>query len=380
MRVCLVSTGHDARDDRLYFKEARSLAKEHDVTLIAPLLNEGPIPKENRLVFRPLRCKSNKFSRALMVGRLFLALPRGRYDVIHLSDNEMLLLCPILKWRCKAKIVCDIWEANYETILGPTEEPGLIRRVTALLFRSMERWVARRCDLVLTADDAIAASLGPQVKATVIFNYPLLHVLAVKPAERESLKEKYRGRRCLIYHGSMAEVRGVFAAIEAMGYVRERHPDAKLLLVGRLPESLDARVRSLIGKHGLGEAVDLVGWVDHAEVGRYLAVCEIGLVPFARTKKFEKNIPQKIFEYWAVGLAVVATDLTPIRRYMDQCHGGVLTSSNEPRILADAISYLLSTPEVSREMGNRGREAVEEHWRWEYMEAKLLEAYRGLAE
>jgi len=233
--------------------------------------------------------------------------------------------------------------------------------------------------LVLTADGAIAESLGPLVKPTVIFNYPLLSVLAVAPEEVRTLRRKYEGARCLIYHGSMAEERGVLAAVGAMRYLRDRHPNAKLLLVGQMPESLGVRVRGMLGRLGLDEAVDLVGWVDHSQVGKYLAVSEIGLVPFARTRKFERNIPQKIFEYWAAGLPVVATDLDPIRHFVGQCDGGVLTESNDPLLLAQAISSLLSQPGAAGEMGKRGRVMVEKSWRWERMEADLLAAYRTLS-
>lgn len=379
MRICIVSTAHDARDDRLYYKEVRSLAKEHKVTLIAPLAKNGQLSEDGTITFIRLQCKSSKISRALMVFRLLFTMPRNRYDVIHISDNEMLPFCLFLKWRCNAKIVCDIWEANYEMILGTAAKPSLTRRLLASLFHSMEKWVASRCDLVLTADSAIAESLGPNVNATVIFNYPLLDVLSTEPAELDLLRIKYEGARCIIYHGSMSEERGILAAIEAMYYVRAKHPHAKLLLVGRIPESLSAKVSSLIDRMGLEEGISLVGWVDHTEVGKYLAISEIGLVPFERTRKFEKNIPQKIFEYWAVGIPIIATDLAPIRCYVSQCEGGLLTESNDPEVLSHAICSLLDQPQIAKQMGMRGKSKVEDCWRWERMETELLDKFRTLS-
>lgn len=378
MRICIVSTGHDGRDDRLYYKEARSLAKEHEVTLIAPSAQDWPFSEDDPINFIRLHCKPSKFSRAIMVLRLLFILPRNRYDAIHISDNEMLPFCMILKWRCKAKIVCDIWEANYEMILGTAAKPSLTRKLLASLFHSMEKWVASRCDLVLTADNAIAESLGSKVKPTVIFNYPLLNILVPQSDKLDRLRKKYEGFRCLIYHGSMAKERGILAAIEAMQYVLKHHPTAKLLLAGRIPETLGFQASSLIERLGLMQSVELVGWIDHTEVGKYLAISEIGLVPFARTKKFEKNIPQKIFEYWAAGISVVATDLAPIRYYVSRCEGGLLTASNAPEVLSHAICSLLDQPQLAKQMGMQGKSKVEESWRWESMETKLLTAFRTL--
>jgi glycosyltransferase involved in cell wall biosynthesis len=178
----------------------------------------------------------------------------------------------------------------------------------------------------------------------------------------------------------MGEERGVLAAVEAMGHVRQSDSDATLLLVGRMPEALESAVRQTMSRLGLGAEVRCVDWVDYRKVGAYLAVSEIGLVPFARTKKFEKNIPQKIFEYWAVGLPVIATDLAPIRYYVDRCGGGILTETNEPELLARTICALLAQPVLAREMGLKGKAMVERAWRWEHMEADLLAAYRELAE
>lgn len=374
----MLCTGQDARDDRLYYKEARSLAKEHDVTIIAPSAHAGPLPSDDRITLIRLWHKPSKVSRALAAIRLVFSMRREDYDVLHIADSEMLPWCPFLRWRCKGKIVCDIWEANYELILGPGEKPGPLRRILAFLFRSMERWVTRRCDLVLTADEAIAETFRPQVQPTVIFNYPLLSVLAAQSGELADLQKRYENSRCLIYHGSMTEERGVLAAIEAMHHVRLAHPNAKLLLVGSIQGDLATRVAALLRRLELKEAVDLVGLVDHAEVGKYLAVSEIGLVPFAHTRKFEKNIPQKIFEYWAAGMPVVGTDLTPIRHYVSRCEGGLLTESNDPMVLAQAICSLLSQPETAKRMGMRGKAMVENEWRWEPMEEKLLAAYRAL--
>lgn len=379
MNVCMVSTAHDARDDRLYFKVAKTLAKEHTVTLIAPSTRNVNLQEDANLTFIRLACDKSKFSRVLMVLRLLFTLPRGLYDVIHISDCEMMAISLFLKWRCKSKIVYDIWEANYELILGSSTNPGIIRRILASIFRFLEKNISRHCDLVLTADNDIAEALGPKIHPIVIFNYPLLNVLFPERDEVSKLREKYKQARCIIYQGSMAEERGVLEAVAAMQYVCARHPNAKLLLVGKFPRKLEIQFNALILNMGLGNAVDLIGWVDHTEVGAYLKVSEIGLVPFARTRKFEKNIPQKIFEYWAAGIPIIGTNLAPIQYFVSRCGGGLLTESNDPEILANAVCALLSQPETAKRMGLQGKTMVENAWRWEYMEQKLLSAYRVLA-
>ena len=378
MNICLVSTGHDARDDRLYFKQAKSLAKEHQVTLIAPSRAGSSRPQDDDVTFVRLDIKPGKVSRLLRAAWLALTLPRAHYDVIHLSDIETMPFALLFRWRCKAKIALDIWEANYERILGPRKRPSIIRRALAHAVRTAERIVAARCDLVMTADIAIAESLGPSIKPLVVFNYPLLSVLTCDKLEIDQMEKRYKGRTCLIYHGSMAEERGVLSAIEAMRYVRRAFPEAKLLLVGTFANELLRRVNSLVELHDLRDDVDLVGWVDHSQIGKYLAVSKVGLVPFARTRKFEKNIPQKIFEYWAMALPVVATDLSPIAPYVERCQGGILIKTNDAQTLAGAVCKLMDRPDRARQMGLRGRFMVQSEWRWERVEGSFLAAFRAL--
>jgi glycosyltransferase involved in cell wall biosynthesis len=74
--------------------------------------------------------------------------------------------------------------------------------------------------------------------------------------------------------------------------------------------------------------------------------------------KFRVNIPVKVFEYWACGLPVIASDLPPIRPFFKNVHGGILFSPSDAAELAQAIAWLLAHPASSARMGQRGREAV----------------------
>ena len=379
MKVCLLSTGHDARDDRFYFKEARSLAKQHDVTVIAPWLYGRHTWDHPGIHFTELRSSVNKLRRVLALLRVLLTTRRGAFDVIHVVDIEAIPIVRLLRWRTRAKVVCDIWEANYELLLGPTQSPSTLRRCAASAFRAVERWTAAGSDLVLTADPAIAEGLGSSISATVIFNYPLLTLLTAVGEQVDLLRSQLGDRRFIVYHGSMGQERGVLEAVEAIAKVRREIPSATLLLVGVMPAQLAKNVRTTMNRLGVEDGVLCPGWIDHSKVGRYLHLAEIGLVPFARTPKFAKNIPQKIFEYWAVGIPVVATDLEPIRHYVSRCGGGVLTPTNDPTLIAEAVVELLSRPALAAEMGEKGRAAVESAWNWAYMEEELLAAYSRLS-
>jgi glycosyltransferase involved in cell wall biosynthesis len=378
MRILLLSTAHDARDDRLYYKEARSLAKEHQVDLLAPLHAIDKAWDDPAVRFEELKIGPSKLARICAVFRVLVSRKVRGYDVVHVCDTEMLLAIPLLKAITGAKIVCDIWEANYELLLGDTSRPSVVRRLLARTWQMIERRVAARSDLVLTADARIAEGLGTNVHPVVIYNYPVLSVLRSCQKAGKEMRFEMEGKRLVVYAGSMTRARGVLEAVEMMACLKTTHPQTGLLLIGRLNADLKQEVIARIARFQLEKMVILVDWVEHSIVGGFLRCAEIGLVPFSRTAKFEKNIPQKIFEYWAFGIPVVATDLPPIRDYVDACKGGILVDRNDPAMMAEAVRSLLDDPVLRHSMGARGKSMVDLEWCWDKMENVLLAAYRRL--
>jgi glycosyltransferase involved in cell wall biosynthesis len=231
---------------------------------------------------------------------------------------------------------------------------------------------------VTTADSGIAEAFDSCVHTEAIYNYPLLPVPETSFSDSEALFAELGRKRFVIHVGSMSEERGTIAAIKMMSHVCKRHTDAALLLVGKIPNDIKSEICDVISGGGLKDNVVFVDWVDHKEIWKYLSIAEIGLVPFARTKKFEKNIPQKIFEYWATGIPVVGTDLKPMRHYFDICGGGILAARNDPEQMSIAVCTLLDRPELKREMGKKGLQMVEKEWRWDRMEKILLDIYETL--
>jgi glycosyltransferase involved in cell wall biosynthesis len=378
LKICIISTAHDARDDRLYYKQARSLAKKHEVSLIAPIFSGNQSWSDETVNFSRLNSGISKKARTLAALGLIYSIPYKKYDLIHISDIELMPLIPVIKRRTGAKIVYDIWEANYELILGPSDHPSRLRRTIASALRAVERAIAHDCDLVTTADSGIAEAFDSCVHTEAIYNYPLLPVPETSFSDSEALFAELGRKRFVIHVGSMSEERGTIAAIKMMSHVCKRHTDAALLLVGKIPNDIKSEICDVISGGGLKDNVVFVDWVDHKEIWKYLSIAEIGLVPFARTKKFEKNIPQKIFEYWATGIPVVGTDLKPMRHYFDICGGGILAARNDPEQMSIAVCTLLDRPELKREMGKKGLQMVEKEWRWDRMEKILLDIYETL--
>jgi glycosyltransferase involved in cell wall biosynthesis len=104
----------------------------------------------------------------------------------------------------------------------------------------------------------------------------------------------------------------------------------------------------------------------------------IGLVMLQPLAKFMKNIPTKMFEYWACGLPVIASDLPPIARFVEDGKNGLLFSPSSPEDLARAIRFLLERPAELEAMGRRGQRSVHEEWNNEHQIEQLVRFYERI--
>ena len=83
----------------------------------------------------------------------------------------------------------------------------------------------------------------------------------------------------------------------------------------------------------------------------------------------------KIFEYMALGIPQIGPDFPVSRAIIEANACGLCVDSTDPRVVADAIRYLLDHPDEARAMGQRGRAAVMEKYNWSTEAAKLLDLY-----
>ena len=111
-----------------------------------------------------------------------------------------------------------------------------------------------------------------------------------------------------------------------------------------------------------------------------LCQARVGVVPLQAIPKFLKNIPTKMFEYWACGLPVVASNLPPIRLFLREGEFGHLVEANDAGAFAGALMKLLSDPLWTETMGANARNAVRLRMNAKSEERRLLRLYQIILE
>jgi len=364
------TTAHTRTDTRIRIKQTASLAAEmgdrvalfvqdgqggeKDTTTGVEIVDTGP-----RLSSRTLRM-------TLGACRMWWAVRRARPRVVHFHDPELIPVGLLLKLR-GMKVVYDVHEDVPRQILAKHWITPRLRRPVAALVEGIE-WIAGQVfDGIVTATPTITARF-PSKKTVTVQNFPMLDELM--PPESQPFSERPPH---VAYIGGITEIRGAKEMVRALEYVANE--EVRLQLGGNfMPKGLEDEVKRLPG----WSRVVAHGWVDRGTVANLLGGVRGALVLFHPVPNHINAQPNKLFEYMAAGLPVVASNFPLWREIVEGNHCGICVDPLDPKAIAEAIEFLVTHPEEARKMGENGRRAVVTKYNWDSEAEKLLSLYREL--
>ncbi|MDY0149075.1 MAG: glycosyltransferase family 4 protein [Kiritimatiellia bacterium] len=379
MKVAIVTVRHDPQDDRIYFKEALSLARRMEVVLIGPDQGQA-LTWDPRVSYHSIPRRRGGMGRLWSMVEAVRAVCRVNPDFCHVHDLELSLALPFLRLFTRAKLIYDSHEVfTRQDILLRFRERPWIGRPLAWVVERAENILVRCCHHIVTAvePDGLAFR-GLRVPVRTIFNYPPLAMFDTAPAAVEIARQRHPGRLPVVYQGTMSRKRGVFQMLDAVALVKQKEPRIVLKLIGLTDGDLKTEIEERIQELSLSDDVEITGWLRHELIAVEMRASLIGLVPLQPNPKYDRALPIKLLEYMATGLPVVAARLPLMERYIRESDSGVVCDSSQPEDLACAILGLLNEPERCRRMGENGLRAVREWWNWGRMEVALFEVYEAL--
>ena len=172
------------------------------------------------------------------------------------------------------------------------------------------------------------------------------------------------GEPVIGYAGSLVAYEGIDLLLDAMWRLVSRGVAARLVIVGDGPAlpALKARVSEL----GIADAVIFTGRVPNREIPRYLSVFTVAPIPRLSNVVTELVSPIKPLEALAAGVAVVASDVAPLRDIVgDQEERGLLFRAGDAESLAKALERVLVDRRLRGDIVRRGRQWVAKERTWD---------------
>jgi glycosyltransferase involved in cell wall biosynthesis len=120
----------------------------------------------------------------------------------------------------------------------------------------------------------------------------------------------------------------------------------------------DYLLRSEIKRLNIEQAVVLTGQLPIHDALSHVANADVCLSPYYPIPILNSTSPTKLIEYMAMGKAVVANDHPEQSLVIKESGAGYCSSWSESEFSA-AIIRLLDNPSLAKEMGERGRQYVE---------------------
>ena len=365
MKVCILTTVHQPFDTRIFHKEAKSLAKVHEVVLVAP--DEERADKEvDGVRVITIKKPENKLLHPVTMWRVFKAGFKQDCDVYHCHEPSSLFVSAVLKVLKMKRLIYDAHEHYPSLIAENSLFPDFIRPLVRFLADIEERILIRFADVVITVDEILALKYRKHHNNVhIISNYPRLELF--KP---DDLNSENGG---IIYVGGISRDRGIYQMIEVANKT-----NAKLICVGNFTDELNKNEITNFLEENPSKNVVFTGLLSHSKVVEYLNMSRLGLILHQPIPRYIHAVSIKLFEYMACGKPVVASNFPEIAKVVKEADCGILVDPTDVDEIVDAILYLLEHPEEAKRMGENGRRAVEEKYNWEKMEEKLLELYGRL--
>jgi glycosyltransferase involved in cell wall biosynthesis len=353
------SSVHRPFDVRIFEKQCRSLAADGwDVTFVVP--HTGDDQRAGVTIRAVPRVRSRALRMVLTTTRVALRVLRLRADIYHFHDPELLPLGILLKLLGR-RVVYDSHEDLPRVIPNKPYLAPFLRRPIGRACELLENWCARRFDAVVAATDHIGVRFeGVGARTVVVANHPQLNDFPPPP-------ERWDKENAVCYVGGISRIRGILEIIDAAELAGVR-----LILAGQfISEELRAEAMARPG----WKWVEELGMISRDATVQVMRRSFAGLVVLHATPNHIVSEPNKMFEYMAAGLPVIASDFPLWRRFVENEGAGVVVDPMDRARVAEEIRKLRDNPEHARQLGIRGRHAVEEIYNWVPQYKKLRALY-----
>ncbi len=309
-----------------------------------PMGSAVPVPSNGSLAYVSLSPK--------VFPRIDRAIRYGRFDLLHVHEPCTPLVAAAAVLFATSPVV-----GTFHAALERSAYYDHIRATVAAIMRRIDVKIA-----VSEAARAFPQSRFPADYRIVPNGVPVEKYCPAIGAE------KVPGR--VVFVGRAERRKGLGVLLQAFTLLRERRPDATLVVAGATrAQVLESGRDDSALPFDLG-GVEALGWVEHEEKVAQLGRAEIVCAPSLAAESFGIVLAEGM----AAGVPVVASDLPGYRAVLRDGRAGRLVPPGDPVALAAALDDLLGDAEERRRLAAAGTAAAAE-LAWSRVTDQVIQAY-----
>lgn len=342
-----------------YINRFKYLAKNYNLIILTTrpdFFEEIGIPSAKIVVLPyhenlPLILRGVLFCLTHAITLLFI-----RYDLLFLNTSNGVF--SIFNFR-RRPVIIDI-DVEHEPI-GTTKKNNL-SKIFEKILTFLNHSAIKKADKVLPLDSQLPSivnelNINPQKIESLLSGVDL----KLFDPKNENYKEVVaipKDRYILMQIGTIHEKRGLNFLLECTKEISTNIKNILLVQVGCEPEYIK-KIKQISEEMDILDNVLPLPMVKHEMVPAYLQVADIGVNIMEANKYYERQTPQKIFEYFAMGLPVIANDLLSHRIYIENGLNGFIIKDEKE--FKEVVMKLHNDKKLYESMSLNAREFAKEY-------------------
>ncbi len=226
-----------------------------------------------------------------------------------------------------------------------------------------KRFALKHADAV-TVNSSVTENAVKSIEPTLssVYRIPMgidVSSISQNDTKVQAIRQKYCYGRgpLLVFVGRIVEEKGVEDFIRAVKLIEQKCPDVRAVVVG---EGQDRPGLERLSKElGLTERITFTGWINSADVPKYIAAGDVFVGPSRQARNGWIEAQGLTFlEAMAVGTPVVATRNGGIIDTVIHEETGLLVDERSPKQITDSIFRIQKDKVLTKKLTVQGRSLV----------------------
>jgi glycosyltransferase involved in cell wall biosynthesis len=298
----------------------------------------------------------------------------GQYDAIH-SHEEGGLIGVLLAAALRIPHLYDMHSSLPQQLANfAFSRSRIVRRIFVGVERLMIRW-SRVVVVICPALADTVREVEPRAKPILIENAPGSAEDEPSAGQAAAVRRELgldQSAPIVLYTGTFEAYQGLDLLFEAMAFVKEAKPYARLVLAGGKPDQI-ARAQTIASEAGVQDVTLFIGERPASDIPAWLAAADVLVSPRSRGT----NTPLKIYQYLRSGKPIVATRLLTHTQVLDDSTA-ILTGVTA-REFGEGIVFAISHPARAEAIGRNAQRLAATKYSYEAYLERTRQAYAALA-
>ncbi len=367
-----------AQENTLLTVEGLDRMPEYDAELMSGV-DFGPegellsrAEKTTKLTVVPEMARSiNPISDILAFWKLYRLIRQGHYHIVHTHSWKAGILGRIAARLAGTPLIVH----SFHGLTFHDHQPWLVNRAIRLSERFCGNFTHHYISVSdITTEKALAANIDHADKFTTVYSGMELDWYLNSKADPQAIRHELGIPVDAPVVGKIARLspqKNHDELLKAAPEIVRRHPDVRFLLIGNgiLYDQVLEQVRQL----GIEENFVFAGLIDRERIPDMISAMDV----VAHTALWE-GLPRVLPQAMAMSKPCVSFDTDGTPEVLVSGKNGYMIKRHDSAGLADAVSKLISDPELRRQMGEAGRNHVDPMFRAEKMVSDIADVYKTL--